>query len=400
MRILWLTLCAACAVACRASEEPQWQDRLQTIATELIPGVERAVGLTFKYPPNVAVRTRDEVHQFLIDKLASELPPDEIERTMLAYRIFGLIPETLDLGKLLLDLYTEQIVGFYDPRTDSLYVVSGQDEFQVRMIVAHELAHALQAQYVPLDSILGTRGDNDRQLAAQAVMEGQGVIAMLALLLPDQAPNELPDFWQEYRQMMRDEQERMPIFSTAPLLLKEILIFPYLGGADFVRWFERTYPDTVPYGRRLPQSTEHILEPNSYREGDEPVTLRFRSSDGLVHDDGLGQFEIRVLVTVAAGSESIGVAAATGWGGDRYGVFEVGESHALVWWTVWDSPLDQRRFASILEREWAGLVGAGRQREIVRTELGDHPAVLVLDAPEGWHGMENPPAVDVIPRRR
>ncbi len=400
MRILSLTLLAAGVVACRASEEPQWEDRLQTIATELTPGVERAVGLTFKYPPNVAVRTRDEVHQFLIEKLESELPPDEIERTTLAYRIFGLIPETLDLGKLLLDLYTEQIVGFYDPRTDSLYVVGGADEFQVRLIVAHELVHALQAQYVPLDSILGARGDNDRQLAAQAVMEGQGIIASLAALLPDQDFNELPDFWQEYRQSVRNQQERMPIFSTAPLLLKEILIFPYLGGADFVRWFERNYPDTVPYGRRLPRSTEHILEPNSYREGDEPVTLRFRSPDGLVHDDGLGQFEIRVLVTVAAESESIGAAAATGWGGDRYGVFEAGESHALVWWTVWDSPQAQRRFATIFEREWAGLVGAGRQREIVRTELGDYPAVLVLDAPEGWRGMENPPAVDVVPQRR
>ncbi len=268
------------------------------------------------------------------------------------------------------------------------------------MIVAHELVHALQAQYVPLDSILGTRGDNDRQLAAQAVMEGQGIIASLAALLPDQDFDEFPDFWQEYRQSVRDQQERMPIFSTAPLLLKEILIFPYLGGADFVRWFDRNYPDTVPFGRRLPQSTEHILEPNSYREGDEPVTLRFRSSDELVHDDGLGQFEIQVLVTVAAGSESIAAAAATGWGGDRYGVFEAGEGHALVWWTVWDSPQAQRRFASILEREWAGLVGAGRQREIVRTEVRDHPAVLVLDAPEGWRGIENPPTVDVVNQRR
>ncbi len=396
MRILAFTLVAASTLACRAGEQVQWQEKLQQLAVELTPGVESAVGLTFRYPPKVAARTRDEVHQFLIEKLESELPPDEIERTMLAYRIFGLIPETLDLGKLLLDLYTEQIVGFYDPGTDSLYVVSGADEFQVRLIVAHELAHALQAQYVPLDSILGTRGDNDRQLAAQAVMEGQGVIAMLAALLPDQDFNEFPDFWQEYRQTVRDQQEQMPIFSTAPLLLKEVLIFPYLGGADFVRWFDRIYPDTVPFGPRLPQSTEHILEPNSYQEGDEPVTLRFRSSDGLVHDDGLGQFEIRVLVTVAAWSESIAAAAATGWGGDRYGVFEVGESHALVWWTVWDSLRDQRRFASILEREWAGLVGAGRQREIVRTELRDHPAVLVLDAPEGWWGLENPPTVDVV----
>ena len=396
MRILALTLVATSALACRARGEVQWQDKLQQLAVELTPGVERAVGLTFKYPPKVAVRTRDDVHRFLIKKLESELPPEEIERTSIAYRLLGLIPESLDLGKLLLDLYTEQIVGFYDPQTDSLYVVAGADPLQVRLIVAHELVHALQAQYVPLDSILGARGDNDRQLAAQAVMEGQGIIASLAALMPDQDFNELPDFWQQYRQSVREQQDLMPIFSTAPLLLKEVLIFPYLGGADFVRWFGRTYPDTVPFGRRLPSSTEQILEPDRYREGDAPVSLRFASTDGLVYQDGLGQFETRVLVTEVTGSESTAAAAATGWGGDRYGVFEVGETHALVWWTVWDNPQAARRFATILDREWTPLARARRKREVVRAELGDRPAVLVMDVPEGWPGSSDPPSVRVV----
>ena len=172
MRALAMTLIASFTLGCDTRSE-QWQDRVQSLTVELAPGVESAVGLKFKYPPKVAVRTREQVHEYLIHKLEVELPPEELERTTLAYRLFGLIPDTLDLGKLFLDLYTEQIVGFYDPLTDSLYVVGSAAEFEVRLIVAHELVHALQAQYVPLDSLLTTRGDNDRQVAAQAVMEGQ-----------------------------------------------------------------------------------------------------------------------------------------------------------------------------------------------------------------------------------
>ncbi len=387
-----MTLLAASTIACGAQGE-QWHDEVQALAAELTPGVEDAVGLKFKYPPNVAVRTREEVYEYLVHKLATELPPEELARTSLAYKLFGLIPDTLDLRKLFLDLYTEQIVGFYDPITDSLYVVAGSSQLEVRYVVAHELVHALQAQYVPLDSILSTRGDNDRQVAAQAVMEGQGILASLIVMMPGQDFNAMPDFWQQYRQSVRAQQEIMPIFSAAPLILRETLIFPYLGGADFVRWFGLEYPGTMPYGSRLPQSTEHILHPERYKSGDAPVTLRFTTTDGLVHDDGLGQFETQVFITELTGSESTAAAAARGWGGDRYGVFETEGDHALVWWSVWDSQQAFRRFTTVVEREWNRGVRAGRQRALRKTEVGGRPAALILDAPVGWRQWERPPVV-------
>ena len=392
MRVLTLTFLAASTLACGAQGE-QWQDEVQALAAELTPGVEKAVGLNFKYPPNVAVRTREQVYEYLVHKLETELPPEELERTSLAYKLFGLIPDTLDLGQLFLDLYTEQIVGFYDPVTDSLYVVFGAAQLEVRLIVAHELVHALQAQYVPLDSILSTRGDNDRQVAAQAVMEGQGILASLIAMMPGQDFNAMPDFWQQYRQSVRAQQEIMPIFSSAPLILRETLIFPYLGGADFVRWFGQEYPGTMPYGSRLPQSTEHILNPERYKSGDAPVSLRFIATEGLVHDDGLGQFETQVLITELTGSESTAAAAARGWGGDRYGIFEAEDDHALVWWSVWDSQQAFRRFTTVIEREWNSGVRAGRQRAVRKTEVGGRPAVVVLDAPVGWRRWEEPPEV-------
>lgn len=379
-----ITVLAAAAAACRARGDTQWRDEVQAMAVELAPKVEQAVGLQFKYPPKVAARSRDEVYDYLLDKIANELPPDEIERVSLAYRLFGLIPDTLDLERLLLDLYTEQIVGFYDPLTDSLYVVEGADQFQIRLVVAHELIHALQAQYVELGSLLGARGDNDRRTAAQAIMEGQGILASLKVLMPNADFAAMPDFWRQARQQVRAQQQRMPVFNSAPLILREVLIFPYLAGADFVEWFGRTYPDTVPYGPRLPRSTEQILWPDRYRAGDEPVSLRFVDSTGIVYDDGLGEFETRVLVTEASGSESTATATARGWGGDRFGVFETAGSHALVWWTVWDAEQDAKRFATVLERDWANSSTAGRRRTVERTEVERRPAVVLVDAPIDW----------------
>ena len=81
----------------------------------------------------------------------------------------------------MLDLYTEQIVGFYDPATKMLYVVDGAKPDQLGFVIEHELVHALQDQYTNLDSLLHIKGDDDRVLAAQSVMEGQ------ATLVPIQA---------------------------------------------------------------------------------------------------------------------------------------------------------------------------------------------------------------------
>ena len=111
----------------------------------------------------------------------------------------------------------------------------------------------------------------------------------------------------------------MPVFAAAPRILKDGLIFPYLAGADFVRWFSNQFPDTVPFGPRMPQSTEQILRFDRYRVGDTPLELVFSEDDGALHTDNLGQFEIQILLTEWTSSESTARGGAFGWAGDRYG---------------------------------------------------------------------------------
>jgi Zn-dependent peptidase ImmA (M78 family) len=382
-------------LGCGEARQLRSDPPIESLTAELVPAVEQAVGLKFNHPPSIAARSREQVKSYLSRKLDTDLPAEEVRGVTLAYRLFGLIPDTLDLRALLLALYTEQVVGYYDPDSSTLYVVQGTDPTQARLVLAHELVHALQGQYLSLDSLLDQPHQNDRKMAAQAVMEGQATLASLTALMPDQDYDSLPEFWQQFRQAVRAQQSNMPVFRSAPLIIREDLIFPYLAGADFVRWFRRSHPDTVPFGPRLPQSTEQVLHPDRYRDGDPPVGLAFPARADVLYQDGLGEFETRVLLTQLSGNESVGVAGALGWAGDRYAVLSADPGDALVWWTLWDTPEAGQRFAQLLEKDWPARTRPGRRAEITSQEVGARPAVRLVDAPTGWRGWVRVPEVEV-----
>ena len=70
--------------------------------------------------------------------------------TATAYRLLGLLPDTLDLRAFLLDLLTEQVAGYYDPKTKVLYVVDDASAEMRDITITHELMHALQDQHTDL----------------------------------------------------------------------------------------------------------------------------------------------------------------------------------------------------------------------------------------------------------
>ena len=140
---------AAVILACRgqAPGDPR-PDALSRLVDSLKAPVERATGLEFKTSPKSALRSRKQVRDYLIRKLDEELPPAKLQGLETAYRLFGLLPDTLTLRSLLLDLYTEQVAGYYDPDSATLFGVQGADPSQLRLVLAHEMVHALQGQYL------------------------------------------------------------------------------------------------------------------------------------------------------------------------------------------------------------------------------------------------------------
>ncbi|MES2306904.1 MAG: hypothetical protein V4558_15480 [Gemmatimonadota bacterium] len=390
----------ALLVACRgeppAAAQSLNQQQLTALVDSLMPGVAKAAGLQFKSTPAAVVRSREEVRSYLLAKLQQELPPARIEGITTAYRLLGLLPDTLDVTKLFIDLYTEQVAGFYDPDSTKLFAVVGGDRAQLRLVLAHELVHALQHQYTPLDSILKDIHDADRLAAAQAVFEGQATLASMVALLPGMDLIGDDSFWDTFRGQLQTQQAGMKVFNTAPLVIRSGLTFPYLQGSEFLRWFRRNRADQQPFGDKLPVSTEQILHPDRYAKGDLPLTVRFAADTAVpIYEDTFGEFEIAVLRSSLAGISEVPTDLAVGWGGDRLRVYRNTGGAALVWVTVFDEPRNAERFLQQIGNKLAVQKRAGYRTTAESLQVGGKSAVRVVVAPEGWARWKALPQVEV-----
>jgi len=318
-----------------------------------IPKVEQATGLTFKQPPVLETRSKDEVREFLLKQLTSERAATSLAGQERVYKVLGLIPGSLDLNGLLRRLLEEQIVGYYDPATKVLYVVDDVRSDLVEITITHELVHALQDQYVNIDSIQAATDDADRQLAAQAILEGQAVYAQLRASLGETGMR--MGGWERARAAMRTGQEGMPVFANAPMVVRESLLFPYTGGADFVhRFLQRRPTDNVL--EDFPISSRQLLSDGSYfGTGDVPVTAAERriprrvtlpapSRGRVVFSNVFGEFETRLIMYEYIPNELQAGRAAQGVDGDRFALIELPEGDALVWASVWDNAVEAAEF--------------------------------------------------------
>ena len=284
----------------------------------------------------------------------------------------------------MLDLLTEQVVGYYDPETKVLYVVEEAPLEQASIIIAHELVHALQDQYMSLDSLQLLRGDNDRQIAAHAVVEGQATIVQIQSMLGGaDIATALPGGWDRVRDMIRESSSQMPVFATAPRIIQETLIFPYLSGAEFMRTFQQLRPGEVRTGT-CRASTEQIIHSRAYQRAGCPhgVTLLSPRIGRNRYQNNLGEFETRIFLYEHVKEQSAAVRGAAGWDGDRYTVIDTPRGDAFGWVTVWDSPVEAagvhrgprpRDRAAVRRRAHA----RGGRREALR---GERPRGLVVGA--------------------
>jgi hypothetical protein len=187
-----------------------------------------------------------------------------------------------------------------------------------------------------------------------------------------------------------------PAYRRAPLWMREGLLAPYIYGAQFANYWQASrWADTVPYGPRVPRSTEQILHFDRYDAGDEPVTLRFAadSDASVLVEDTLGELEIHMLAAQLAGARSLGALPAIGWGGDRYRVLGTPAGPALVWYAGWDDEEARAAFASGTGAALARRKKPGYRARLDTLTLGEVPATRYVLAPEGWDGWEAMPGV-------
>ncbi len=386
--------------ACRGTPPAPEEILVARLVDSLAPAVEKAAHLKFRSPPRAAVRSRDQVRAYILAKLDQELPAEKARGLQATYRLLGLLPDSLDLRTVMLELFAEQVVGYYEPDSTTLFVVAKADPELLRLTVSHELVHALQHQYLALDSIMRQTGNSDRLLAAQSILEGQATLTGLQVMVPEQNLFAMPEFWETYREQLRSQQTKMPVFSKSPRILRESIIFPYLAGADFLRWWQGSeLRDTLPYGPRMPVSTEQIMHPYRYGQGDQPVALRFTAPEpDILYEDVMGEFDLRVLAADLANSAAnadIATPLALGWGGDRFRVYGSPHGAAMVWYITWDDAQARFRFLATTGARLETRRRLGYRLDVTSFQLDGKPANRIVIAPDKWPGWSRIVGVEV-----
>ncbi len=380
--------------ACRGQERAADTAQVRAEVDSLLPRLQVLAGLSADRPIRIGYRTRDQVRAYIVHQLDRDLPPQELAGIEETYVALGLIPDTLNLRRLLVDVYTEQVGGYYDPETKTFYTVEGTPAGQLRTVLAHELVHALQDQHVDLDSLVSRKRGNDRQSAAQAAVEGQATAVMFAVMMGAKDPARLPDLAAQLGPALEAQNAQFPVFRRAPLVIREGMLFPYLQGASFVQalWRARAPRNgaappggwPAPLDSLLPQSTEQVLHPDSFLRlpRDNPTELRLAPTPDARwrtgREDALGELETGIVLRQHLGAAA--ARSAAGWDGDRFRLLQgpAGE-RALVWYSVWDTAAAADAFADAYRRTLA--LRPTRHATVDRLEVASRPVVRIVDAP-------------------
>ena len=413
-RLLLGALVVAATLGCRG-EKTSSKETYADKVTKYVPQIENALGVKFKTPPKMEVRTREQVREFLLQRMEEPEIKTQVANQEAMYKLLGLAPDTLHFSDLLVRLLTEQIIGYYDPKTKVLYVVQGSPEDYAGITIMHELIHALQDQYTNLDSLEHIVGDDDRAAAVQAVIEGQATYEQLYIMSGggSNIAAQFPGGWDSMRQAIRDNLKSQPVFSSAPRTLQESMLFPYINGSDFARRYKAHYGKGMPFDS-LPVSTEQLMHDAAFfSKKDVPSEITMPSIPGTFELNTMGEFGARVFIYAHTRIEDISIRASNGWDGDRYALVKTPGGNAMVWVSVWDQRQDGVEFIDGLDQalrarfnRQARVEGERRHYEsdkrtidIDVREVDGRPVVLYVDVPAGQStSLIDFSKVKVVPR--
>ncbi len=294
---------------------------------EIERDVERLRGLRFLHPVDYREIPRTELPAILRQKLAQQVPDTEFASAGIALSALGVLPANIDLKKTYLALLGEQIGAFYDQHEKQLFTFSGQplSAPQNRVIMAHELTHALEDQVFDLSRLpIEAKGNDDRVLAATALVEGDATLVMDRYMVGDLSAASIRDALAST--LTTDVRQ----LASAPRYLRETLLFPYLRGQEFcdALYARGGWEALAEAFRHPPASSSQILHPDLFfavpRE--EPVEIPFTdleiAGQKPMEDNVLGEFGARQLFLNWLHDKARTEEAAAGWRGDRYLVYQ------------------------------------------------------------------------------
>ena len=324
----------------------------------LISRVEALRGLTFKRP--VIQKELDEVTLSRLLKKAFEERAEELPAVDRILKLLGMLPLDQSLRSLLEPLYKQQVAGVYDPRSRTLYVRSNLVvEGSAETILVHELTHALVDQNFDLKRYIydpRVVHESERQIARQAVAEGDATLVMLVYQMNQIGMNVTVE---DLVQLEPDMMEGMLGMATlldqglsgVPPWLVRLFVAPYIDGYRIVvsAYRKGGWKAVNDLYRRPPQTTEHLLHPGRYFDGEPIRTVTFPSDSNdsrVIYEDVFGELSWRLFLQHWL-SEDEARKATDGWDGDRCRlIHEANGWYRFEAMTVWDNGDEAGEFAA------------------------------------------------------
>ncbi|HEX6177015.1 MAG TPA: hypothetical protein VF057_01550 [Thermoanaerobaculia bacterium] len=342
-------LLTACILSCAATV---------AAASELdarMRAVESIRGLQFRGPVQAVTIGREELPTRLREQLTRSLPYSVSEFVEILEALLLIEPAGNEAFDTLIDLYESQVLAYYDPPSQTFYMLSEPPaamndlpggiggEMAQEGVVIHELMHALQDQHFDIGQRdLDLRKDTDAAMAYHAVLEGEATLVMLAHLLA-QSGADFDTLIREpvFDSLLTSQATADLMTGDAPRYFAESMKFPYLEGLKFVLaayrrggWKELDRIHADP-----PRSTREVLHPEEYfaREFRAPAFLARPAASGhLLTVEHLGEFHWSFL---------LGPANARGWINDRVTIVQDSRCEPTVLVEAkWESEEAARRF--------------------------------------------------------
>jgi hypothetical protein len=381
------------------------KNKAEEIAEKIEKQVEKVRGIELKTPVKIGVYDKATLKAFLLKSAEKELSPERLDPQVRALKALELIPADLDYKKLLLEMLNEQIAGFYDPETKELRLIDrsaagaepdDSDEMTKGMmammgvdvdsfIMAHELTHALQDQFIGLKRLpIDVQDDDDLAIASKALVEGDATAAMMAWMFVKRgSPSKL--LFNPATAGLLDgalDPKSIPGAKTlmnAPEIMKQGLIFPYLEGLRFCLAIGMPEKSFAAIDRALkdpPLSSEQILHPAKFmgENPDYPMVVALPdlgTALGMtpVTTNTLGELGTRILLQEKKVGKAEAKTASEGWDGDRYVLYGSAPAagkpkppDVVVWASTWDSAADADEAEASL-KAWLAAIHAGKASE-------------------------------------
>ena len=329
---------------------------------------------------NYNVLSRQQIKKTMSGKLAEVFSEEEFKQMTAAMAAIGLLPSGYPLREKYIDLLGEQVAAFYDQHAHKLFMYedASLDNAQNRVVLAHELTHALQDQHFGLKKLpLEIKNNDDRAAAASALVEGDATLVMSEFMLKNMSKQMFKD------SMVASFTANMKQLETAPRFLREMLVFPYLRGQEFCAslYGQGGYEAVSKAYANPPSSTAQILHPQKYMANprEEPIAVEWADlkikDEAPVADNTVGEMGVRILFTEWLDGTTAEKASA-GWRGDRYLYFAGGE--AVVWKTIWATAEDAAEFFDAEKKLLEKRHRLTNPRVVERSYEADAPRIVRL----------------------